>query len=276
MEQNIKISILCEDQAKMGFMDKPFLAQHGFSAFIETQKKILFDTGPTDIFIYNAKLLGIDLDIIDLIVLSHGHWDHTNGLKALHTKEINKMKLLVHPDAFIDRRKSTGEYNGISLTQEEVAERFDLILSREPYQIADEIYSLGEIPRLNNFEAKKTTFFYMNGTEKLKDFVIDDTALATISKKGLIIVTGCSHAGICNIVEYAKEVTKQHKVHMVVGGFHLLGDQVQLKKTIDYFLKNEVDHLYPMHCTNLPSLSKFYEIFKIEKLCAGDTIEINV
>lgn len=116
----------------------------------------------------------------------------------------------------------------------------------------------------------------MDHREKVQDFVLDDTALAIRTEKGLIIVTGCSHAGICNIVEYAKEITNRDKVHAVIGGFHLLGDEVQLQKTVDYFLKNRVDHLYPMHCTNLPSFSKFYEIFRIEKLCAGDTIEINI
>jgi 7,8-dihydropterin-6-yl-methyl-4-(beta-D-ribofuranosyl)aminobenzene 5'-phosphate synthase len=263
MKKGIKISILCEDQAKMGYMDKIFLAQHGFSAFIEAEKNILFDTGSTDVFIYNAALLGIDLNATDIIVLSHGHWDHTNGLKALHAKGIKK-KLLVHPGAFVDRRKASGEYNGILYNQEEMAEKFDLILSREPYQITDNIYFLGEIPRLNDFEAQKTTFFYMNKGEELQDFVMDDTAL-----------TGCSHAGICNIVEHAKKVADQDKVHIVMGGFHLLGDQAQLQKTIDYFLKNRVEHLYPMHCTDLPSLSKFYDTFGIKKLCAGDTIKIN-
>lgn len=274
MKKGIKISILCEDQAKMGYMDKIFLAQHGFSAFIEAEKNILFDTGSTDVFIYNAALLGIDLNVTDMIVLSHGHWDHTNGLKALHAKGIKK-KLLVHPGAFVDRRKASGEYNGILYNQEEMAEKFDLILSREPYQITDNIYFLGEIPRLNDFEAQKTTFFYMNKGEELQDFVMDDTALAIKTEKGLVIVTGCSHAGICNIVEHAKKVADQDKVHIVMGGFHLLGDQAQLQKTIDYFLKNRVEHLYPMHCTDLPSLSKFYDTFGIKKLCAGDTIEIN-
>ena len=274
MKKGIKISILCEDQAKMGYMDKIFLAQHGFSAFIEAEKNILFDTGSTDVFIYNAALLGIDLNATDLIVLSHGHWDHSNGLKALHAKGIKK-KLLVHPGAFVDRRKASGEYNGILYNQEEMAEKFDLILSREPYQITDNIYFLGEIPRLNDFEAQKTTFFYMNKGEELQDFVMDDTALAIKTEKGLVIVTGCSHAGICNIVEHAKKVADQDKVHIVMGGFHLLGDQAQLQKTIDYFLKNRVEHLYPMHCTDLPSLSKFYDTYGIKKLCAGDTIEIN-
>ena len=274
MKKNLKISILCEDQAKMGYMDKIFLAQHGFSALIETEKIILFDTGSTDVFMYNAALLGIDLNAADLIVLSHGHWDHANGLKALHTRGMKK-KILVHPGAFVDRRKATGEYNGMPYNQEEMAERFDLILSKSPYQITDNIYFLGEIPRRNEFEAQKTTFFYVDKGEKHQDFIMDDTALAIKTEKGLVIITGCSHAGICNIVEYARQVADQDKVHMVIGGFHLLGDRVQLQKTIGYFLKNRVKHLYPMHCTDLPSLAKFYETFGIEKLCAGDTIEIN-
>ena len=273
MKKNVKISILCEDQAKMGYMDKIFLAQHGFSAFIQAEKNILFDTGSTDVFISNAGLLGIDLNTTDLIVLSHGHWDHANGLKAIHVKGVKK-KLLVHPGAFVDRCKASGEYNGMPYNQEEIAEKFDLVLSREPYQVSDNIYFLGEIPRANEFEAQKTTFFYMDKGEKVQDFIMDDTALAIKTEKGLVIVAGCSHAGICNIVEYAKEVTGQEKVYTVMGGFHLLGDQVQLQKTTDYFQKNKVDYLYPMHCTDLKSLSKFHEIFGIRKLCAGDTIEI--
>jgi len=121
MKKSVKISILCEDQAKMGYMDEIFLAQHGFSAFIQAGENILFDTGATDVFISNAALLGIDLNATDLIVLSHGHWDHANGLKSLHMEGMKK-KLLAHPDVFIDRHKATGEYNGMPYNQEETAE----------------------------------------------------------------------------------------------------------------------------------------------------------
>ncbi|MDY6791371.1 MAG: MBL fold metallo-hydrolase [Thermodesulfobacteriota bacterium] len=274
MKKSVKISILCEDQAKMGYMDKIFLAQHGFSAFIQAGENILFDTGATDVFISNAALLGIDLNATDLIVLSHGHWDHTNGLKSLHMEGMKK-KLLAHPDIFTDRHKATGEYNGMPYNQKKTAEKFNLVLSRKPLEVSENIFFLGEIPRVNGFEARKTTFFYMDKGEKVKDFIMDDTALAIRTEKGLVIVTGCSHAGICNIVEYAKKVTDQEKIYTVMGGFHLLGDQVQLQKTIDYFQKNKVNHLYPMHCTDLKSLSKFHETFGIKKLCAGDIIEIN-
>lgn len=271
-ENEIKIHILCEDQAKMGFKDKMFLAQHGLSIFVEAEQKILFDTGATDVFIHNARLLDIDVNTADWIVLSHGHWDHTDGLKAFHEKDMRNMKLLVHPGAFVDRRKASGEYNGTFYSREEMAQKFNLILSKDPYQLTDRIYFLGEIPRINDFEARKTAFFYLNEGDKLPDFILDDTALAIVTDKGLVIITGCSHAGICNSVEYAKQVTHQSKVYAVMGGFHLLGDPVQLQKTIEYFKKNAVEHLYPMHCTDLPSLSKFHEAFGIKKLCAGDSI----
>jgi 7,8-dihydropterin-6-yl-methyl-4-(beta-D-ribofuranosyl)aminobenzene 5'-phosphate synthase len=92
------------------------------------------------------------------------------------------------------------------------------------------------------------------------------------TEKGLVILAGCSHAGICNIVGYAKEVCNEERVHVVLGGFHLLGDSDQLEKTIEYFLKNPVEYLYPMHCTDLQSLSRLYQTFGIKKLCAEDTI----
>ena len=272
MNQEIKISILCEDQAKMGFMDKIFLAQHGFSAFIEAGCRILFDAGATDVFIHNAGLLNIDVNAADWIVLSHGHWDHADGLKALHGNHPEKMRVLVHPNAFVDRRKASGQYNGMFYSQKTMAEKFDLVLSREPRQLTDRIYFLGEIPRLHDFESQKTAFIYLNEGKKLPDFVPDDTALAIETRNGLVIVTGCSHAGICNIVEYARQVTHQSKVFAVIGGFHLLGDRVQLLKTIEYFEQNPVDHLYPMHCTDLASLSEFHRAFGIQKLCAGDTV----
>lgn len=274
--KSIKISILCEDQAKMGFTDKIFSAQHGLSLFVEADRRILFDTGATGIFIGNAGLLGIDVSTADWIVLSHGHWDHTNGLKALHDKNMKKMKLLVHPGAFIDRRKASGQYNGMCYNREQMSQIFDLVLSTKPCKLSDHIHFLGQIPRINDFESRETTFFYFNEGNKLPDFILDDTALAIESEKGLVIITGCSHAGICNIVEYARRVTYQNKVFAVLGGFHLLGDPIQLRKTIEYFHKNKVEHLYPMHCTDLSALSKFYEAFEVKKLCTGDTITLNL
>lgn len=102
----------------------------------------------------------------------------------------------------------------------------------------------------------------------------DDTALALRSENGLVIVTGCTHAGICNICEYAKAVTGERRLHMVLGGFHLLDDSQVLEKTIEYFSTQQPVTLYPMHCTALPALSRFYQAFRIKKLWAGDSVTV--
>ena len=104
---------------------------------------------------------------------------------------------------------------------------------------------------------------------------MDDSALAIKTAKGLVIVTGCSHAGICNIVEYAKKICHESRVHVVLGGFHLLDSSEQLEKTIAHFREQRVEQLYPMHCTGLAALSRFFQEFGITKLCAGDVLEID-
>jgi 7,8-dihydropterin-6-yl-methyl-4-(beta-D-ribofuranosyl)aminobenzene 5'-phosphate synthase len=273
MERGVKISILMENQARMGSLDKIFLGQHGLSVFVEASRKILFDAGSTGMFIHNAEQLGIDLEETDFIIVSHGHWDHSDGLKSFQPPGPKKV-LLAHPQIFSDRRRPTGEYNGVGFTRQQAAERFDLVLSKEPYVLDDSLCFLGEIPRVNDFEARQTTFFSLEGQEKKPDFIMDDSGLAIRTAKGLVIVSGCSHAGICNIVEYAKKVCNEDRVEAVLGGFHLLDNSKQLEKTIAYFLENPVGQLYPMHCTSLPALSRFYQEFGIRKLCAGDVIEI--
>jgi len=240
-------------------------AEHGLSFLIEDSRKILFDVGPSDIFLKNSKKLNIDLEEIDTIVLSHGHWDHGNGLKFIKNK-----KLICHPECFIKRyRKKDNSYIGLPITLEEAKKNFQLTLTKEPFKVTENITFLGEIPRINNFEAKRTTF-YKEGKED--DFVMDDSALAIKSKNGLIIVAGCSHAGICNIIEYAKKVTKLKKVHAVIGGFHLKEvDEITLK-TIDYFKKERIERIHPSHCVEEPVLKKFEEVLGSERIHSGDII----
>lgn len=272
MTKQLTISILCEDQARMGFRDQIFLAQHGLSIFIEEDRQILFDTGASDIFLQNASLFGIDVESADWIVLSHGHWDHADGLMALESGKSPKARLLVHPGVFVDRRKATGEFNGMALGREETAEKFDLVQSEKPYQLTDHTWFLGEIPRDNDFESQTTAFYFMDQGKKHPDFLLDDTALTIRTPQGLVIVTGCSHAGICNIVEHAKATTRENRVHAVIGGFHLLGNPEQTEKTIAYFEKNRVEYLFPMHCTDLASLAAFHRVFGSKKLCTGDRL----
>ncbi len=240
-------------------------SEHGLSYIIRADKTIIFDVGPSDIFLKNAQKLNINPENINTIALSHGHWDHGNGLKYLANK-----KLITHPDSFQKKyRKKDRSYIGLPLSEEEARKKFDLILSQTPYKISERIIFLGEIPRLNNFEAQTTGFVLENGKD---DFVLDDSALAVKTKKGLVIVSGCAHSGICNIIEYARKVTQTKKVYGVIGGFHLKKDDLQTQKTIEYFKNLNIEKIYPSHCTALPALAAFYQNFKINQVLSGNII----
>ncbi len=254
----MKLTILTENAAGGNFS-----AEHGLSYLVEyDNQKILLDTGHSDVFLKNAKLLDINLDEIETIVLSHGHWDHGNGLKYLKNK-----KLICHPGSFIKRyRKGDTENIGLDSTFEELKDRFNIVLSKVPYSISDKIIFLGEIPRLNSFESKATTFVDENQNN---DFVIDDSALAITVDDELVVVSGCSHSGICNIVEYAKSVSGIEKVKAVFGGFHLKEINKQTKETINYFKRNGIKEIHPSHCTELPALAAFFNEFKIKQVKTG-------
>ncbi|NLI80891.1 MAG: MBL fold metallo-hydrolase [Deltaproteobacteria bacterium] len=275
MNDRVRISVLCDDQAKMSFMDRVFRAEHGLSLFVEVGEtlKILFDVGATDVFLHNAALLQLSMASVDLVVLSHGHWDHSNGLRHLSQLSL-RPSVLVHPDAFVYRCRPTGEYNGLPFDLVGMGERFHLTLSEKPYPLAKDVWFLGEIPRVTPHEAKETKFHCLVGNRKIDDFLRDDSALAIKTARGLIVLSGCSHAGICNIVEYAKEVARCDAIFMVMGGFHLLGNSSQLQETVGYFSRNPVTHLLPMHCTNLEALCAFHRNFGSRRICAGDVITV--
>jgi len=258
-----KLTVLTENTAG-GFLQ----AEHGLSYFIEHNgTTILFDTGHSDVFLKNAEKLNINLNNTDTIVLSHGHWDHGNGLQF-----INEKTLITHPNSFIKRyRKHDSSNIGLILSKKEIESRFKLIVSKEPYYITDDIIFLGEIPHLNDFEAKTTTFVDEKGND---DFVIDDSAIVIKQQNSISVVTGCSHSGICNIVSYAQKITDIENINTVIGGFHLKYNNLQTQKTIDFFKELNIKNMYPSHCTELPALAEFYKHFKIKQVKTGQMINL--
>lgn len=255
----MKISILSDNVA-----GEKFLAEHGLSYLIETDgEQILFDTGHSDVFLKNAKIFGIDIHKnVKKVVLSHGHWDHGDGLQFIKDKI-----LITHPGTFTPRyRKTDHSPVGLSISKQQIEKQFNLQASKTPVQITQNLLFLGEIPRLNNFESQTTAFELEHGSD---DFILDDSALVAIKNDALIIITGCSHPGICNICEHAKSVTGISKIKVVMGGFHLKLPNKQTQLTIEYFKKNKVETLLPSHCTDLPALSRFYNVFKIPQVRTG-------
>ncbi len=257
----MRISILTENCAS-----GTFKAEHGLSYFIESGKNILFDTGHSDIFLENAQKLNLDLSTTQAIVLSHGHWDHGNGLKHLSNK-----KLICHPGAFIKRyRKGQKDNIGLAMTKSLLLKQFELSTSRQACKITDNCWFLGQIKRKFPFEAQSTTFEDENGNE---DFVIDDTGIVFNLNNELIILTGCAHSGVCNMIEQACKITGIQRIKAVIGGFHLKTINHQVRETIQYLKTRQIPYLYPSHCTQLPVLAAFYNEFSISHLKSGMQLE---
>lgn len=257
-----KITVLTENNAGAGY-----LAEFGLSYHIECcNKKILFDTGHTDVFLRNATKAGMDiLHDIKTVVLSHGHWDHGDGLQYLSEKT-----LIAHPSAFIKRfRKNGTTHIGLKLDKEALQKKFTIIASSQPYYLDENIIYLGEIPRKNNFESLSTIYVDENNNE---DFIPDDSALAIKMNEEIIVITGCSHSGICNIIEYAKHVTGIDKIAAVIGGFHLKKADELTQKTIEYLKRQNIRTIIPSHCTELPALCMLHDHFKFMPLKTGDVL----
>lgn len=239
-------------------------AEFGLSCFIELNgKSILFDAAQTDLFLSNAHALGIKPENADFIVLSHGHYDHGDGLKNLPGGN-----LICHPGCFVRRYgKNSRHYIGLNQSKEEFAARFNLITTTKPYELFDGAYFLGEIPRLTSFESQTTSFSFDDGSP---DFVMDDSALALKTDHGIFVVTGCGHSGIVNTLEHAKKVTGDNRILGIMGGFHLKHNNLQTQETISYLKRNNVKHVMPSHCTALPALAEFHRVFGIKEVRTGD------
>ena len=238
----VKIAVLNDNRCDS---DK-FENEHGISLFIDGfNKRVLFDSAQTDIFMKNAEKLNIDLKNIDMIVLSHGDYDHGNGLKYLSTKT----KLVCHPDFMKTRiSRRTGNNNGLNQTREEIEKKFDLIESSEPYYIDENIIFLGHVERLNDFEpGKNLPAVDENG--EIFTFP-DDSGLVIKTSKGLIVISGCGHSGICNTTEHAKKITGETRIFAVMGGFHLKAVDDCALKTIEYMKNNNVEQIYLAHCVS--------------------------
>lgn len=245
------IKVLVEDNNEIN--------EHGLSLYIEyADQKILFDTGQSNLYLKNAKKMSVDLSLIDFVVLSHGHYDHGNGLIHLSEK-----KLLCHPEVFL-RRYRNETYIGINQSKEAIEEKFDLITSSDPYYITKDICFLGEV------KPRETKYVLEDGSI---DCIPDDSALAINTRNGIIIITGCSHAGILNIIEKSKVVFEKEKIHAVIGGFHLK----EVNSALDLVVKGfkNIEHIYTGHCTSQQVIHYLNKKgLKVNQLSSLMTIEV--
>lgn len=275
----MKITVLVDNNT---LIDRYFFAEPGLSFLIEDDEiKVLFDTGYSDIFIRNAIKMGKDLTDLDYLILSHNHLDHTWGLEPLikyftelqlEKHPFKRPNVVAHPDGFISVSKGEFTEFGSLISESKLSKHFLIQHSKEPQQLNSRLTFLGEIPRLNDFESKMT-FGQKEGIEE-DDTVIDDSALIYQSKNGLVIITGCAHAGICNTIEYARRITGVDHVTDIVGGFHLQNPSSnQLEGTLAYLKSLQPDTVHACHCTDLRSKIALSAVVPLEEVGVGLQIE---
>lgn len=273
----MKLTVLIDNNT---LIDRYFLGEPGVSYLIQNDnKQILFDVGYSNAFIINAQKLNLNLLQNDFVILSHGHLDHTWGLDPLiklyteakiESVPFKNPNLIAHPDIFKTRSVDGLNEIGCTISESKAAKHFEMKLTKEPFWLTDKLVFLGEIERSNDFENLKPVGKIHTNDKTEDDFLLDDTALAFKGDQGLVVITGCSHSGICNIIEHAKKVCKEDKVVDVIGGFHLMKpSHKQLKGTIDYFQKLQPKELHACHCVDLDSKIALSKVANLKEVGVG-------
>ena len=253
----LRITTLSENCADRGYL----LAEYGLSIVVETDDvNILFDTGASISASYNADVLGIDLSKIDKVVLSHGHYDHTGGLRQILGKMGKEVEIIAHPDIWAAKySRSQGRkdrYNGIPFQRQEL-ERLgaNFNLTTKPVRITDSIMTTGEVPMVTDFEEIEPVFFVKQDSGWQPDKLLDDQALIINAEPGLIVILGCAHRGPINTLYYAQQLTGVKSIHTVLGGSHLIhASEERIWLTIAALKELGVQRLGLCHCTGLPAI----------------------
>lgn len=244
----------------------PIFGEHGLSFWVEYEgRKVLFDTGQRGAVVSNAALLGIDLKAVDAVVLSHGHSDHTGGLRAVLEFTGRKVPVYAHPDLFAPHRVSSprDRYVGVPFAREEIeAAGAEFTWVREPCELFPGFWLSGEVPRRTTFEKGDSRMYLVRDGERVPDTVADDLSIFAQTPRGLVVLLGCAHAGVVNIIEHARQVTGVEKVAAILGGTHLgPADPAQLEATIAYLKSLNLGLLAANHCTGLPVSARLSQAF---------------
>jgi 7,8-dihydropterin-6-yl-methyl-4-(beta-D-ribofuranosyl)aminobenzene 5'-phosphate synthase len=257
-----RLTILCENSTGVPF---GVIGEHGFACYVETAAgNYLFDTGQGFGIVQNALALNKDLRNIAAVMLSHGHYDHTGGLPAV-LNLTGEIDVYGHPEIFTERLWSSGgrtRFVGIPFRRkylESLGAQFKL--SSEFTEIGPGVFLTGEIPRHNAFETgdPNMTAILPDGTRDHPDPLRDDLSLIVDTSKGLILVLGCAHAGMINIIEHTLKKTGRDRIHALIGGTHLgFSSDEQFQETLQVIDRYQIEHIGVSHCTGLPRASMLH------------------
>ena len=267
-------------------------AEHGLSMLLKGEpetgetggvRRIMFDTGQSwDVLSHNAGILGMDFSNIDTLVLSHGHYDHTGGLRGVLEHAAEDMILYAHPEAFLTKYSEKNGKRLISppINKDEV-KSFPIQFVEEslPLEIAPRMRMTGQIPRHHQFEEEAHKFLYVERDgQYLTDEVLDDQSIIIDGEDGgFYLICGCCHSGLLNTLEYAMKITGERRVLGIVGGLHMIGaSDERLRLTVERLREYDPGFIAPLHCAGARETAVLYRELgeKVRFLGVGDTIEM--
>ena len=263
MSKKLKIRILSENTVEQ----RKLLAEHGLSFYFKyNEKEYLFDTGQGEVLFSNAEKMDIDLNNIDTVFLSHGHDDHTGGLKKLLDFK-PEIEVFAHSDIFEPKYKKTDaglEFIGTDLDKSDID---NFTAAETTVAAAAGVYNTGEIPAPRDTYINQR-YVVENEEGQITDPFDDDTSLYLETESGIVILLGCSHKGVKNIIDEIRGSVGDKKIAAVLGGMHLKrADREEINELIEYFRELELDLLAPMHCTGRQAAAMFKEAL-------GDTVKL--
>jgi len=271
--EKLSVTVLAEDSV---LYESPFLGQHGISFFVEAygieKKNILIDVGQNlQALIYNMELMGISPKDIDAIILTHCHYDHTRGIVEM-IKLIGKeeIPIIAHPDIFRLNFITNPFLRHVGTLRADSKKKIEesggtLYLTKDPLEIMPGITTTGEVERQTDFEEIGISLKSITNEGKvIKDEMEDDISfIGKIKGKGIVIISGCSHAGIVNIAKQAIKISKENKIEAIIGGFHLIDASIErIVKTVKALAELDIALVSAGHCTGFKAQLEFYNIFK--------------
>jgi len=263
--RNVKIYTLCENSVATAGVT----GEWGYSLYIQVgDRAVLFDTGSSGTTAMNAVRMGVDLSKVDAIVLSHGHYDHTGGLLDVLAQIRREVPIIAHPDVFglkysYNKKKDTYRFAGIPYRREQIESsggRFEL--TAEPYRIMKDMVTSGEEPQKTDYETIADNLCLKTENRYVPDPMADDLSIFLNTDLGLVVILGCAHRGMINIIRHGMELMGTEELYMVLGGTHLVtADSDRLDKTVRALRDMDPRWIGTSHCTGFEAAATLYNAF---------------